>query len=186
MVQNLLPRRYADPHSVDTSSRNRKKVFMAEEYMPVTEHERKKGKLPILVIVIGVLIGVGVGAVILGPVAAPLFAERGDGGGHGEAPAVRVHLVNNLVVNPAGSNGRRLLMASIAIDVGIDSELIPHLEAAEFDLRARFNRVFERLTLSELADLNRRDSITVELKAVTEEVIGRSVRRVFLPQFILQ
>jgi flagellar basal body-associated protein FliL len=160
------------------------------------ESPPKKGKLPIVVILAGALLGGGLGAVLLGPVAAPLFAgfgggeggEDGESGGgeHGEAPPVKIHVVENMVVNPAGTQGMRLLLTSIAIDVGEDTRLIDAIVAAELELRGQFIHVFGRRTVSELADVSLREEITRELKAVTEEIIGKRVQRVFLPQFVLQ
>ena len=48
-----------------------------------------------------------------------IFSEGGGGGEGGEevSPGV-VHLVDNLVVNPAGSNGSRFLLANVAYRAG--------------------------------------------------------------------
>ncbi len=146
-------------------------------------------------VVAGALIGVGLGAAMLGPVAAPLFAgfggdggdhgESGGGGHGGEAAPVAIHVVQNMVVNPAGSP-LRMLLTSIAIDVGDDTQMIDQIVAAELDLRGRYIYVFGRRTVSELANMRLREAIMTELKEVTEEVLGKRVQRVFLPQFVLQ
>jgi flagellar basal body-associated protein FliL len=152
------------------------------------------GRFPLLVIVAGALIGLGLGAVMLGPVAAPLLAGFGggggedeEGGGHGAEDApVTIHVVDNMVVNPAGTGGRALLLTSIAIDVGDETRLVDEIIASELELRGRFIYVFGRRTVTELADIGLREAIKTELKAVIEEVIGQRVQRVFLPQFVLQ
>ncbi len=170
----------------------------AQEFEEIEDEELldgppEPGKFPLVVIIVGALLGIGLGAVTLGPVVAPLFAGLGGdgghdegGGGHGEAPPVTIHVVENMVVNPAGSQGRRMLLASIAIDVGDETDMIQNIVDAELDLRGRFIFVFGRRTMSELSDMSLRPTITRELKAVIEEVLGRSVQRVFLPQFVLQ
>jgi flagellar basal body-associated protein FliL len=163
-----------------------------EQEQEQAESPASKGKFPLIVMVVGALIGVGLGAMMLGPVAAPLFAglgggeEGGGGGEHGEPPPVTIHVVENMVVNPAGSQGMRLLLTSIAIDVGDDTRMIDEIVAAELDLRGRFIHVFGRRTVSELSDVNLREEIKIELKRVTEDVLGKRVQRVFLPQFVLQ
>jgi flagellar basal body-associated protein FliL len=164
-----------------------------EQEQEQAEAPATKGKLTLIVMVVGALIGVGLGAMMLGPVAAPLFAglgggeeEGGGGGEHGEPPPVTIHVVENMVVNPAGSQGMRLLLTSIAIDVGDDTRMIDEIVAAELDLRGRFIHVFGRRTVSELSDVNLREEIKIELKRVTEDVLGKRVQRVFLPQFVLQ
>lgn len=162
------------------------------------EESPQSGKFPKVVVIVGALLGVGLGAMTLGPVAAPLLAgfggggggqdEGGGGGGHGEEASapVTIHVVENMVVNPAGSQGRRMLLASIAIDVGNDTGMIQDIVDHELDLRSRFIYVFGRRTMSELSDMGLRETITRELQAVTEEVLGNKVQRVFLPQFVLQ
>ena len=152
---------------------------------------KKRGKLPMVAALLGVMLGSGIGAIVLGPTVAPLFA--GGGGGHGEEvddhgapPEPSVHVIDNLVVNPAGSQGMRLLLTSIAIDVGGTPALVDRLQSIELDLRGRFLHVFGSRTVTELSDITQRDTITAELKVITEEVLGESVDRVFLPQFVLQ
>src|SRR6187431_2591532 len=93
-----------------------------------------KAKLPLIALVaVGLAIGAGTGAAVVGPMVAKTMgktseahvAESADAPaeGHEAAPAEgakgaesAVHLMENLVLNPAGSGGSRFLLLSVAIE----------------------------------------------------------------------
>ncbi|RMH19038.1 MAG: hypothetical protein D6701_05475, partial [Gemmatimonadetes bacterium] len=108
--------------------------------------EKKKGGMMVLLIagLVGVGGGSALGAMVLGPMVGARMADaapsvdgshaepaggghgeddgHGGGGDHGEGgggeAAGSLHVVDNLVVNPAGSNGTRFLLATIVADLG--------------------------------------------------------------------
>ena len=99
-----------------------------------------KSKLPMIAIIaVGIAIGGGTGAVVVGPMvakkmgkvvlppadSASAHGEAAGGAGHGGTAGEKgggseasVHLLENLVLNPAGSNGARFLLLSVAIEAG--------------------------------------------------------------------
>jgi hypothetical protein len=88
-------------------------------------------KLIIIGAVAGLALGGAVGAFVLGPKMSPAApaaaAEHAPAGGgeHGEggASAVSVHAIENLVVNPANTNGSRFLLVTTAIIVKDEAAL---------------------------------------------------------------
>ena len=112
---------------------------MAEENTTEAAPKGKSKKIVLaVVLMVGALVGGGAGAVFAGPMLADMIlgpseataAEAGHGaeaahgeenkddhGGGGHGAGAANHLVENLVLNPAGSNGTRFLMASVSFDL---------------------------------------------------------------------
>lgn len=158
----------------------------------VTEEPRKPSKLlPIFVALICLATGGAVGAKGLGPTVGTVLADRaangGGGGGHGgEGEAAALHVVDNLVVNPAASNGGRFLLTSIALEAVSPGET-PLLEARDVELRDAMILVLGSKTVEELTDIGQRHIIADELLDAVEAIVGNHVvSRLFIPQFVIQ
>src|SRR6187399_2812725 len=107
-----------------------------------------KAKLPLIaMIAVGLAIGGGTGAAFVGPMVAKkmgksaeaLTADSADASGHEaeggkEGPVAAVHLMENLVLNPAGSGGSRFLLLSVALEAG-SSAMEADMTARDAELR---------------------------------------------------
>jgi flagellar FliL protein len=168
-----------------------------------------KGASPILLIaiVVGALVAGGaVGGFLVGPrlvAARPAPKAEGDqaeekgkdegkdsegqdkaGKGGGDKPAY--YQLDNIIVNPAGSQGTRFLMASIAIEM-TDPKLDERLKAKEVELRDIVISTLERQTMDQLNRPGARDSVRAQLAARIQPLAGtRRPIHVFLPQFVVQ
>ncbi len=169
----------------------------------------KKGKKAVL---IAALLGLGGGAagglVVLGPAigtsmaaSAPLpgaeaAADDGHGGGgddghggggaEGGGGADALHVIDNLVVNPSDSEGTRFLLASVALVPG-DPGLGDELTARDVELRDALIRVLGGKTVDQLVDIGQRAALADELKAAVESIVGdHTIRRLFIPQYVIQ
>ncbi len=111
--------------------------------------------------------------------------EKGHGGkekgGHEKPSGYRM---DNIIVNPAGSNGTRFLMASVAIEVD-NPKLSAVLKERDVPLRDAVISTIERQTLDDLTRLGARDSLRLQLVKALTPVVGARPR-VYLPQFVLQ
>ncbi len=169
----------------------------------------KKGKSGIVLIgtlVGGLVVGVAAGLFAVGPMMAkssgyvvPVGAETdsaaAEGGGeHGEAKgegaAASVHLIDNLVLNPAGSGGTRFLMMAAAIEFA-DAKHVEDLKARDAEARDMVLRVMGARSVEELADMTKRDGIRQELadSIVTlfpKKDRKKAIKRVYFPQFVIQ
>lgn len=164
-----------------------------------------KGPSPILLIAAvagGLVVGAAVGGFVVGPqiVAARTpragaaqdaesdqAKDRDDGKRgkeSGDKPAY--YQIDNIIVNPAGSQGARFLMASVAIEL-TDSKLDERLKAHEVELRDAVISTLERQTMAMLNRPGARDSVRVELEAKIRP-FAQSSRplHVYLPQFVVQ
>ncbi|TVR58066.1 MAG: hypothetical protein EA421_00080 [Gemmatimonadales bacterium] len=101
-------------------------------------------------------------------------------------PAWELYEVENLVLNPAGTQGRRFLILSAAIEVDPDRTL-SILQGLEPRLRDGILRALGSWGVEELVDANRRTEVEEVVRAVVREVTGgQPVGRVYFSQFVLQ
>jgi flagellar FliL protein len=111
-------------------------------------------------------------------------AGEGKGEGHGE-PAKMVEL-ENIIVNPAGSQGSRFLMTSVAFAV-TDEEGQKLLGESRVELRDKVTGVLESMTMAQLTAPGARDTLKVRIALIAGEMLGpKTTVKVFLPQFVIQ
>ena len=137
----------------------------------------------------GVLAGAGAGFFVAGPVlaakkpaAAP--AAKDKKGEHTEAAVS--HSVENLVLNPAGTNGSRFLMVTANFqlkDGGVEQLMKDH----DAEVRDRILGVLGKKTVDELSDISQRDAIKKEvLDGVAPLFPAGSIVKLFFAQFVIQ
>ncbi len=116
--------------------------------------------------------------------------EHAAGGGEGAGPTANLHLVDNLVMNPAGSGGTRFLMLSAAIEFS-DAALVEQFKARDAEVRDLVLRVVGSKSVEDLADMRRRDSLRLEMADSLATLVPKAGRRkaiarIFFPQFVIQ
>jgi flagellar FliL protein len=180
--------------SANTPEAGQNQAAVAE---PVPASPRTKPVVLFGVLALAAVAGVGGGFVLAprlvkSPAAAGADAAAEDEGEHeagakGEKGAPgRIFKLDNLIVNPAGSEGTHFLMTSVAFEVETDGA-----EAAlkEHDIQVR-DLVVSRLenqTMQALTSPFARDSIKRQLAEAIRPVIGPKPRvQVYLPQFVIQ
>lgn len=120
--------------------------------------------------------------------AAPSGGEHGEGGEGGGA-ASNLHLIDNLVLNPAGSGGSRFLMLAAALEFN-DAAQVEEMKSRDSEVRDVILRVMGSKTVEELSDMGHRESIKEELADSLATLFKKSkkkpIRRVYFPQFVIQ
>ena len=156
--------------------------------------------LPAVVAVMTV-VGAVVGILVIGPMLsarahlqAGLEAKAGEetdkkgdkGTGEKEGPRGPVFKLDNLIVNPLGSQGARFLMVSVAVET-IDGKQDEELRAMEAQIRDLVISLLEKQTMEALGTPGIRDSLKAQLSD-TISALARSPTKlpVFLPQFVIQ
>lgn len=147
--------------------------------------------------VAGLVLGAVVGALAIGPRLSPKAppaheadaAEAGGGehgaGGEGGAAAA-VHSVENLVVNPANTNGARFLLVTISI-VGRDEVAMEEIKGRDAEVRDRIVDFLAAKSVDELSDPARREALRTDLGAAIGSLFKEGVvKRILLPQFVIQ
>ena len=116
-------------------------------------------------------------------------SEKGgekEKGKEGES-ASSLHLIDNLVLNPAGSGGSRFLMLAAAVEFN-DSKLVEEMKTRDAEARDVVLRVLGARTVDELSEMKNREAIKKELADSLGVLFGKkkAIRRVYFPQFVIQ
>lgn len=164
-----------------------------------------KAKLPLLALVaVGLAVGGGTGAKFIGPLVAKKMG-RAVPGAHadsasaladstkadstakdGASAAPSVHLLENLVLNPAGSGGSRFLLLSVAIETS-SATVATDMQARDAELRDIILTALGSKTVEQLTDMSTREGIKGELQTAIGLRFGKTAaKRVYFPQFVVQ
>lgn len=111
-----------------------------------------------------------------------------EGGKEGEkaADAPTMHLLENLVLNPAGSGGSRFLLFNVAIELG-SKTAGTEFTARDAELRDIVLTELGTKTVEQLVDMAAREAIKLEVQAAIAKRFGKSaVKRLYFPQFVVQ
>jgi flagellar FliL protein len=164
-----------------------------------------KPKLPLLIgmVAVGLAVGGGTGAAFLGPMVAkklgkevaPVVAHADSAGAEDEAAAedstaegaaTPVHLLENLVLNPAGSGGSRFLLLTVAMEVG-SAKAAEDFKNRDAELRDIILTSLGTKSVDELTDISKREAFKKELHtAVTARFGKKAVKSLYFPQFVVQ
>lgn len=173
-----------------------------EEPEAATEPAPKGGMAKMLPLLGGVVVGLGLGAIlgftVLGPklahkaAASPTTADSGKASAksgpevkRGEA-APSIYQLDNLVMNPAGSGGTHFLLMSVALQVK-DASTLETIKGRDAELRDSILRLFSSKDIDQITAPNARDTLSVDLLALLDKMFGKgTVARIYFPQFVIQ
>ena len=150
----------------------------------------------------GLVIGGLGGSFALGPMLAKKFAapasaeaatgdhgdEEHESGDKGEKKAgAPIQMMENLVLNPAGSNGTRFLMAAVAAELK-DENVKQDMTARDAELRDAVLRLLGERTVDQLSDVTLREDLKKQLTDSLNARLGTkgAIKRVYFPQFVIQ
>ncbi|MDQ8162417.1 MAG: flagellar basal body-associated FliL family protein [Gemmatimonadota bacterium] len=183
---------------------------MANEQPAATEGAAPaKAKLPMLIgmVAVGLAIGGGAGAMFLGPMVAqkmgkvmPVAADsahaaegdhsaegaEGAAGAEGATAEAAIHVLDNMVLNPAGSGGSRYLLLTVAIEAG-SATIVESFKARDAELRDIVLSTLGTKAVDQLTDMAAREGFKTEIITAVDERFGKkSVKRIYFPQFVVQ
>lgn len=168
-----------------------------------------KAKLPMLIgmVAVGLAIGGGAGAMFLGPMVAqkmgkvmPVAADSAHAGGaaegdhsaegaegaEGATAEAAIHVLDNMVLNPAGSGGSRYLLLTVAIEAG-SATTVESFKARDAELRDIVLSTLGTKAVDQLTDMSAREGFKAEISTAVDERFGKkSVKRIYFPQFVVQ
>ncbi len=158
----------------------------------------KKKMMPIaLVIAVGLSTGGAAGVFAIGPkIAGAALVKAEAAAGKAGAKGARegkpgeveppVHLLENMVMNPAGSHGSRFLLTSVGLQLQ-DAAASDAVKTREAEIRDLVLRVLGSKTVEELVEISNREAYKKELRLALDSLVGPGkVRAVFFPQFVIQ
>ncbi len=175
---------------------------------PAAARVASKPKMAVLLglIVAGLGSGGAVGAFVAGPILARKLApmpvsaadsaaradsaKHGGGGEHdakaGGKDEGASFMLDNLVLNPAGSGGGRYLLTSVSLRYA-DASLKDKLTARESEIRDVILNVLGTKAVEQLTDIAGRDGLKAEIRAKVDSLLGgKLITGVFFPQFVIQ
>ena len=160
-----------------------------------------RGRLPLIALAaVGLAIGAGTGAMVIGPLLArkmgkapatihadSVAASDSTGADIGQSTNTpSVHLIQDLVLNPAGTGGSRFLLLSIAIECN-DAKSVAAMQLRDAELRDIILTSLGVRTVEELTNVSERERIKLDIQAAINERFGKkSVSRLYFPQFVVQ
>lgn len=171
---------------------------MSEVIQEATPEQEKAKKTPVIIGMAGGLVGsIAIGAVLglfvvgpkLAPDVGPLLAAPQPATPIGEAPSTApslLYVIENLVLNPSGSNGSRFLLLSVAIGVSNEATMAL-LKARDPEVRDRILGLLGAKSVEEVWEADRREQLRQEVLAELKPLFPyESVRAVYFPQFVIQ
>jgi flagellar basal body-associated protein FliL len=94
--------------------------------------------------------------------------------------------LGSIVVNPANTNGKRILMVEISFELNKEG-LYPILEGLEPKIKQQINDYLSAMNTQQLINVYDRDVIRANLKDLVNSVVGEnSVRDLFFVRYVMQ
>lgn len=154
----------------------------------------RRSNVTAVVIAVGLLGGGAFGTLLGGPLLAHRFARTADAAvvpatdepsGKTAVGQAEV-LVDNLVLNPAGSGGLRFLLVTVGLRLSTTANA-DLFKTRDAEVRDVILRVLGNKRVDELADIGMRDELKRELTTALDALLGLPVvKGVYFPQFVLQ
>lgn len=141
-----------------------------------------------------VVLGVGLGAWQGAPRLAPhldastlsLPFGAGDDGAHDEARRHPVVQLDDLILNPAGTDGSRFLVLALAMELRGEAG-VQSVQERDPAVRDVILSSLAAKTVAELSDATARPALREELREGLNQLLGAgTVVRVYLPRFVIQ
>lgn len=161
-----------------------------------TPSSRMSGILGILGgLIISVTAGSALGMFVLGPRLAPASApyrsqasaapDTYSSGGTVSNPQ-SLYVLENIVLNPAESNGTRFLLLSVAVALRDDASAAI-LKTRDPEIRDRILNLFGNKTTARLAEASARNALRQDVKDTLQAMFPTEhIQAVYFPQFVIQ
>ena len=143
----------------------------------------------ILLALAGLVAGAPTGLFVTGPLLAKRSASapaKPKAGSKSLETSSVAHSIENLVLNPAGSNGTRFLMVSATFELkdgGTENQMKEH----DAEVRDHILSILGKKTVDELTDIAQREQIKKDVLDSVGALFDKgAVKKVFFSQFVIQ
>jgi flagellar FliL protein len=154
-----------------------------------------KKKLPIAVVIgVGLAAGAAVAVFAIGPKfasASPSAKAKADSAEHAKTTEhdltpPSMHILENLVLNPAGSGGSRFLLTSVGLQLK-DASVLESVKSREPQVRDLVLHVLGTKTVDDLVSMDNREGFKKELQVALDSLLGHgAIKAIYFPQFVIQ
>jgi flagellar basal body-associated protein FliL len=112
--------------------------------------------------------------------------EEGDAAAKDDGPMI-IYQTEDLIINPKGSGGRRYLMTQIGLSVPNEETKKEFEDKRKAQIYDILNQFLATKSIDELADIDKRDSLKIDLKkTLNKEIFGKKIKNVFFSKFVVQ
>lgn len=113
-------------------------------------------------------------------------AEKNDESAPAPTEYGAFYEVDNMIVNPAESQGSRYLMVNVGFESDAEA-VLTELENKEVVVRDRVIKLLGEFTVPELTDIDRRSFLKDTLRTSVNQILTNGpVRRLYFTQYVLQ
>jgi flagellar FliL protein len=100
-------------------------------------------------------------------------------------PVLEIYQMEQLVVNPANTNGRRYLMIEINLEMNVED--IPKMEKVSPKIKQDILETLSARTVTQLTNSQERENLRNQLSEIINSSIGEnSVRNLYFTKYVLQ
>ena len=121
---------------------------------------------------------------------------KGKSSEHGETESVdagkesgneeNIYVIKDMIVNPAGTNGQRYLLSTIAFNLSSE-EALKSFEKKEIAVRDLLNSILTSKTMDQLIDVKQREALRQEIVSKSKALIGHGkLNSVYFSKYIIQ
>ncbi|MBN1826858.1 MAG: flagellar basal body-associated FliL family protein [Candidatus Eisenbacteria bacterium] len=104
----------------------------------------------------------------------------------GVPPIGTIHVIEDLVINPAGSAGMRYVCVSVGLE-SANPAVLEQMQLRDPQIKDRLIRIFGSKTVPELVDVTSREKIRAEIRTSVEEILPpEGLDAVYFVNFVLQ
>lgn len=102
-----------------------------------------------------------------------------------EAPVLSMYQMEQMVVNPANTNGRRYLLIEISLEMNV--EHIPMMETIGPKVEQDMMETLSSRTVTQLTTSEEREKLRTELSEIVNTTLGEnSVQNLYFTKYVLQ
>lgn len=102
-----------------------------------------------------------------------------------EPPVLEMYQMEQIVVNPANTNGRRYLMIEISLEM--EAEYVPMMETVNPKVKQEMLEALSSRTVTQLTTSEEREKLRGELSDIIKSSLGEtSVHNLYFTKYVLQ
>jgi len=97
-----------------------------------------------------------------------------------------IYMLDNVVINPTGTNGTRYVSLSIGLGV-TKSSILEDLKSRDIQIRDTVNNLLAKKSMGEFVDIDKRVNLKNEIMiAVNDKIQPEQIKSIYFTEFVIQ
>jgi len=97
-----------------------------------------------------------------------------------------IYMLDNVVINPTGTNGTRYVSLSIGLGV-LKASILEDLKARDIQIRDTVNSLLAKKSMGEFVDIDKRNNLKKEIMvAINDKIQPEQIRSIYFTEFVIQ